>query len=155
MIIIYLAAVVKFTHLSSKEAGNKCYVKYVFWKFLKKPYKTIKESISSHAAGLFDSKSTQSALGHSNVTRGALKGNFEHLKGTRRALEGHLNTWDNRVLEWHLGTQALEGHFDTKALIHLGTHTSRHVIYQAPSKMANNPNFLLGYVTEMTNERLE
>ena len=147
MIIIYLAAVVKFTHRSYKEAENKCYVKYVFWKFLKKPYETIKESISSHAAGLFDSKSTQSALG--------IEGHSKGILSIWRALEGHLNIWDNRVLEWHLGTQALEGHLDTKALIHLGTHTSRHVIYQAPSKMANNPNFLLGYVTEMTNERLE
>ena len=88
-------------------------------------------------------------------TQMLLEGHSKGILSIWRALEGHLNTWDNRVLEWHLGTQALEGHFDTKALIHLGTHTSRHVIYQAPSKMANNPNFLLGYVTEMTNERLE
>ena len=85
-----------------------------FEKFLKKPYKTIKESISSHAADLFDSKSTQSALGLSNVTRGALEGNFEHLKGTRRALE-HLRRSGTRLALGHSGTW--------RALGHLGTHT--------------------------------
>ena len=78
-----------------------------FEKFLKTPYKTIKESISSHAADLFDSKSTH--LG----TQMLLEGHSKGILSTWRALEGHLNTWDDRVLEWHLGTQALEGHLDT------------------------------------------
>ena len=56
---------VKFAHLISKEAENKkCHVKYLFWKHLKKLYKTIKESISSNVTDLIYSKSNQKALGH-------------------------------------------------------------------------------------------
>ena len=44
----------KIYNLISKEAENdKCYVKYVFQKFFKKLYKTIKDSISSNVANRF------------------------------------------------------------------------------------------------------
>ena len=67
--------VMKFTHLSSKEAENKkCNIKCVFRKTFKKLYKTIKEFIFSNLADLFDSKSTQRALGYTKCTRGTLKG---------------------------------------------------------------------------------
>ena len=64
MIYIWLAEMLKFTLLISQETeSNNCSVKYVFWNFFKKLYKTIKESISSNFADLF--------------TRRALKGNLD------------------------------------------------------------------------------
>ena len=114
---------------TSKEAENiKYYVKHVFWKLFKKPYKTIKESISSNAVNLFYSKSTQRALGHS-------KG---HSKGIQalKAL-GHLSTWGTRVLRgtldpWelkhlkHSGTWRALRHSGTRALGH--SKHSKHFI---------------------------
>ena len=84
---------VKFTHLISKEVeNNKCYVKYVFRKFFKNHYKTIKESISSNVGDLFyskkHSKDTWVLKRHYMGTQKPL----EHLKGIPRTLQGHSNS---------------------------------------------------------------
>ena len=90
-----------------------------------KLYKTIKESISSNVADLFNLKSTQRTLkGNSKYTRGELKG---HLN-TPRALQAHA-TDTPRALQWYSGTRALEtfGNLkDTWALRHLGTQAHWH-----------------------------
>ena len=70
--------------------------------------KVLDKSISCGAVDFLYPKNTQKDIGHSKATPRAFLG---HL-GTRalKAL-GHSSTWD---------TQALEGHLDTKALLHSG-----------------------------------
>ena len=97
--------VVKFTHLISKEGeNNKCYIKYVFWKFFQNSIKLLTSPfLVVLQAFLLEERSkenwalkrhTSGHQGHSTVTTNAL---------------GQSSTWDTRAREEDLGTWAL-GH---------------------------------------------
>ena len=104
---IWLAELVKVTHLISKQgcipcskkSKSKCCVKYLFWKV------SISSNVSSNVSDLFYSQSTQ------RRTRGELKGYLN----TRRALQWHSRHSGTRRWLRHSSTQG------TWALRHLAT----------------------------------
>ena len=110
--------VVKFTRLIFKIPENKkCYVRYAFWKVLRKLLKLFESTIPAMLQTFF--------------TRRALKGRLSN----RRALQGYLGTQGTGALGRYLVTRVVEAPDTRRALGDSVTWTLghlRHFIWQTP-----------------------